>query len=82
MCDASTQNVRFIKVILRSFELLSRLRVNFSKTKVGSLSLNVTFIKDFTIILNYNHMKIPFVYLGLSIEGNPRTKNILATYGR
>jgi len=69
MCGASTQNIRVVKAILRSFELVSRLRVNFSQTKVGGLSLNATLIKDFTTILNYNYLKIPFVYLGVTIGG-------------
>jgi len=74
MCEASTQNVRVVKAILRSFELASGLKVNFSKTKVGGQGLNSTLIKDFTSILNNNHMKIPFVFLGLPIGGNPRRK--------
>jgi len=53
---------------------VSGLKVNFSKTKVGGIGLNAILIKDFTRILNCNHMKIPFVYLGLPIGENPRRK--------
>jgi len=74
LCDANVQNARIIKVILRSFELVSRLKVNFSKTKVGGMGLNPILIKEFTSTLNCNHVKIPFVYLGVPIGGNPTKK--------
>jgi len=72
MCDAKVQNVWAIKVILRCFELVSRLRVNFFKTKIGGLGLGVILLKEFSNILNCKHMKIPFLYLGMPIGGNPR----------
>ena len=72
ICDAKVQNAWAIKTILRSFELASGLRVNFSKTRIGGLGLDAILLKDFSSILNYQHMKIPFVYLGIPIGGNPR----------
>jgi len=35
LCEAKSQNSRILKTVLRCFELVSGLRVNFSKTKVG-----------------------------------------------
>jgi len=49
-------------------------RVNFSKTKVGGLGLSASLLKVFSNTLNCKHMKIPFVYLGMPIGGNPRLK--------
>jgi len=74
MCEANIQNAWVIKTILRSFELASRLRVNFFKTKIGGVGMEATLVKDFSNILNFKHMKIPFMYLGMLIGGNP-TKN-------
>jgi len=72
MCEAKIQNAWVIKSILRSFELASGLRVNFFKTKIGGVGLEVTLLKQFSNILNCKHMKIPFMYLGMPIGGNPR----------
>ena len=72
MCEAKIQNAWVIKSILRSFELASGLRVNFFKTKIGGVGLEATLLKQFSNILNCKHMKIPFMYLGMPIGGNPR----------
>jgi len=73
LCEAKSQNARVLKAILRSFELASGLRVNFSKTKVGGLGLDESMLNVFSTTLNCKHMKIPFVYLGMPIGGNPRS---------
>jgi len=39
MYDTKVQNARVIKAILRSFEMVSRLRVNFFKTKIKGLGV-------------------------------------------
>jgi len=44
MRSASVENILVIKATLRSFEMVSILKVNFSKTKVGGLALNMAFI--------------------------------------
>ena len=74
LCEANAQNAQILKAILRCFELVSGLRVNFSKTKVGGLGLDATMINEFSSTLNCKHMKIPFEYLGMQIGGNPRLK--------
>jgi len=80
MCDAKVQNIGVIKAILRSFELVSELRVNFFKTKIGGLGLYAILLKDFSNILNCKHMKIPFVYLGMPIGGNPKNKHFCSLW--
>jgi len=72
LCEVKAQNARTLKAILRSFELASGYRVNFSKTKVGGLGLEAPLLKVFSNTLNCKHMKILFVYLGMTIGGNPR----------
>jgi len=74
LCETKAQNARTLKVVLKCFELASRLRVNFSKTKVGGMGMDTSMLKIFSKTLNCKHMKIPFVYLGMLIEGNPRLK--------
>jgi len=72
MCNAKVDNAWVIKEILRSFELASGLRVNFSKTKIRGLGMDATLLTNFSNVLNCKHMKIPFVYLSMPIGGNPR----------
>ena len=35
--EASMENVKAVKVILRSFEMVSGLRINFSKSQFGAI---------------------------------------------
>jgi len=72
LCEADIQNAWTLEAILRSFELMSGLKVNFFRTKVGGLRLDAPLIKGFSKILNCKHMTIPFVYLGMPIRGNLR----------
>jgi len=46
MCDPEVDNAWVIKVILRSFDLASRLRVNFSKTKIGGFGMDATLLTE------------------------------------
>jgi len=57
---------------LRSFEVVSSLRVNFHKSQVGAIGLNDVDLNIFSKCLNCGRMAIPFNYLGVRIGGNPR----------
>jgi len=72
--DAHVQNIKVIKVILKSFELVLGLKVNFSKTKVSGVGLNKEFMQKVSTILNCENVDIPFEYIGMPIGGNPRKK--------
>lgn len=72
MGEPSTQNVLVMKSMLRCFELMSGLKVNFFKSKLGGVSLNMTELHRFATILNCSTMVIPFTYLGIPIGANPR----------
>jgi len=69
LCETKVQNALILKAVLRCFELVSGLRVNFSKTKVWGLGLDASMINEFSNTLNCKHMKIPFTYLGMPIGG-------------
>ena len=58
--------------ILRSFEVVSGLKVNFYKSHVGNIGLSVEDSTIFTKCLNSRRMDVPFKYLGMTIGGNPR----------
>jgi len=44
MSDASIENLWGMKTMLRSFELVLGLQLNFPKTKIGGMRLNTTLI--------------------------------------
>ena len=68
----SYHNVLVIKAILRSFELVSGLRVNFHKSRVGAVGISELDLLVYFKCLNSRKMDLPFKYLGMSIGGNPR----------
>lgn len=71
VCESKVQNIMFIKAILRCFELSSGLRVNFHKSKIGTIGVDRYEVKMYSKILHCSLMDIPFTYLGLTIGGNP-----------
>lgn len=62
-----------MKAILRCFELASGLKVNFQKTSLIGLNVDVEFNKLVADFLNCKTGSVPFRYLGLSIGANPRS---------
>lgn len=63
-CKVDTTNIMVIKSILKCFELISSLRVNFHKRKIGGMGVDESEIKKFSLILNCGIMKVPFKYVG------------------
>jgi len=68
----SYHNVLVIKAILRSFELVSGLRVNFHKSRVGAVGISELDLLVYFKCLNSRKMDLPFKYLGMPIGGNPK----------
>ena len=58
--------------MLRCFELSLILKVNFSKTKIGGVGVEVSKIQRFFVILNCEVMDLPFTYSRILIGGNQR----------
>lgn len=69
------QNVVVIKAMLRSFELISGLKVNFCKSKFGAVGVDDSDQERYDDLLNCRLLKLPFSYLGLPIRANPRRRN-------
>lgn len=70
--EATLSNVLTIKNMLRSFELISGLKVNYHKSFFGAIGVEDYVLEEFTTIMNYKITKLPFVYLGIPIGANPR----------
>lgn len=67
--EATIQNVQTIKCILRCFELISGLKVNFHKSKLAGVVVDRECLGRFASILHCKLMTIPFVYLGIPVGG-------------
>ena len=66
-CKASYKSVFSIKVILNCFELASGLKVNFSKSIIGGVGVDMSLIRGFSAMLNCDVMKSPFKYLRMHV---------------
>ena len=66
-CKLSYGNVLAIKVILRCFELVSGLMINFHKSQVASVDIPQIDRFIYSKCLNCRQMEIPFKYLGITV---------------
>ncbi|GKV03045.1 hypothetical protein SLEP1_g15411 [Rubroshorea leprosula] len=72
--EASKENILTVKAILRWFELMSGLRINFSKSCVYGFNMLDNWVRGAARVLHCSVGKTPFVYLGMPVGGNPRCK--------
>ena len=77
VAEANFQNVRTVKAILICFELTTSLRVNFHKSSIGAIGVDLSKLNCFANVLNCNKMNIPFTCLGLLVGGNLRRNFLL-----
>ncbi|GKV32434.1 hypothetical protein SLEP1_g41043 [Rubroshorea leprosula] len=69
MGKADSENIFMVKTILRWFELMFGLRINFSKSCVSSLKVSQRWIQGAASVLHCEVGKIPLMYLGMPIGG-------------
>ena len=74
-CKTNIKNVFNIKVMLSCFELVSGLKVNFLKSRIGGVGVEQKKILCFTSILNCEVMRTSFKYLGLPVGDAIRGAN-------
>lgn len=70
--EGSWANIWCIKYILRGFELISGLRVNFHKSKVYGIHASQYFLQAASTFLSCIVGLLPFKFLGMPIGANPR----------
>jgi len=68
----SWANVRALRAVLTLFAEMSGLKVNFHKSLLVDINIGDSWLIEAASILNCKVGKIPFLYLGLSIGGDPR----------
>ncbi|XP_028230837.1 uncharacterized protein LOC114411322 [Glycine soja] len=67
-------NVKAVKDILRSYEMVSGLRINFGNSQFGAIGQSDEWCCLAADYLNCALLHFPFYYLGLPIGINPRRK--------
>lgn len=72
ICQGRWEDLWSIKAIIRGFELVSGLRVNFSKSFLIPFNLEDSFIQAASSFLSCPIGKLPIKFLGLPVGANPR----------
>jgi len=68
----SWANVRAMKAVLLLFEVVSGLKVNSHKSMLFGMNVNDSWLHEAAVVMHCKHGRIPFLYLGLPIGGDPR----------
>ncbi|CAJ2641163.1 unnamed protein product, partial [Trifolium pratense] len=68
----SWANVRALRAVLVIFETMSGLKVNFNKSMLVGVNISDSWLGEAASVLCCKVGKIPFLYLGLQIGGDPR----------
>jgi hypothetical protein len=68
----SWANVRALRTVLVLFELMSGLKVNFHKSMLVGVNIADSWLHEAASALCCRVGKVPFLYLGLPIGGDPR----------
>ncbi|CAJ2634610.1 unnamed protein product [Trifolium pratense] len=72
--EGNWDNLWSIKTVLRSFELVSGLKVNFFKSKLYGINLDDIFLRASSSFLHCGVDHLPFRFLGIPVGANPRRK--------
>ncbi|GAU32181.1 hypothetical protein TSUD_68520 [Trifolium subterraneum] len=67
-------NLWTIKTVLRSFELVSGLKINFYKSKLYDINIEEHFLRASSSFLHCEVESIPFRFLGIPVGSNPRRR--------
>jgi hypothetical protein len=70
--EANVGNLWTLKAILRGFEMVSGLKVNFWKSCLVGVNIDDDFLHMASEFLNCRRGSLPFKYLGLSVGANPQ----------
>ncbi|XP_028081384.1 uncharacterized protein LOC114282838 [Camellia sinensis] len=73
-CETEWSEIIAIKRILRCFEVVYGLRLNFYKSVMCGIGVDKELVSDFATVLNCCSQKLPLKYLGLPLGANPHTR--------
>jgi hypothetical protein len=72
--EGNWDNLWTIKTILRSFEIVSGLKINFYKSKLYGINIEDSFMRASSLILHCAVESIPFRFLGIPVGANPKRR--------
>jgi len=70
--ERSWANIWSLKALFLLFEATSGLKVNFHKSMLVGVNIHDSWLAEATSVLNCKLGRVPFLYLGLPIGGDPR----------
>ncbi|XP_058723174.1 uncharacterized protein LOC131594977 [Vicia villosa] len=70
--DGSSSNLWCVKSILRGFEMMSGLKINFHKSKLYGINVGEWLLNAASDFLSYNIDSLPFKFLRVKIGDSPR----------
>lgn len=73
-CEAQEVEICNLKRILRCFELILGMKINYHKSLVCGVGVHEDVIASFAKTLNCRTKSLPFHYLGLPLGANPNRK--------
>ncbi|GKU90755.1 hypothetical protein SLEP1_g4707 [Rubroshorea leprosula] len=74
MGRADAENIRTVKDILKWFELMSGLRINFSKSSIFCYNVSEKWLKGSAGMIHCRVGRAPFLYLGMPVDGKSGNK--------
>ncbi|CAJ2651419.1 unnamed protein product [Trifolium pratense] len=74
MREGSWESFWTIKSMLRGFELVSGLKINFVKSKLYGINVGARILEAVASFLACNMATIPFKFLGIPVGANPRRR--------
>ncbi|XP_028099858.1 uncharacterized protein LOC114299337 [Camellia sinensis] len=73
-CEAEWVEIVAMKRILRCFEVISGLKINFHKSLICGVGVDDGLVEEFAAKLNCLSQKLPLKYLGMPLGANPGRK--------
>ena len=75
-CEAEFSEVLTLKRILRCFEVVSGLKINYHKSVICGVGIPGNTLEEFAHLLNCKTHSLPLKYLGLPLGANPKRKRM------
>lgn len=76
VCSGNEENIKVIKKLLRIFELLSGLIVNFDRSFLFGVKINSTVVRDKAVEFGYEVGTRSINYIGVKVDINHRNSEV------
>ncbi|OMO98831.1 reverse transcriptase [Corchorus capsularis] len=73
MCQADLEQVLNVRRVLGCFQLISGLKINFSKSSILGINVDQSIVQEWASIIKYKVGSFPCFYLGLPLGARPNS---------